>query len=130
MRLILTLFLATWATSPLSADGQQVPTDRPAKIWNRTGPLDKVPEHITDKFPLSDQENEGGWVKFNPMSDEFEGDGLDLERWNLGLAPWRGRQPGLFSDKNVTLGCQRMRICHPRSASSMCELGRSSRSRL
>jgi beta-glucanase (GH16 family) len=42
-------------------------------------------------------------MKFEPMSDEFNGDALDLDKWNLGIAPWEGRQPALFSDKNVTV---------------------------
>ena len=42
-------------------------------------------------------------MKYEPMNDEFNGDGLDLDKWNLGIAPWKGRQPALFSDKNVTV---------------------------
>jgi beta-glucanase (GH16 family) len=103
MRSVITLLLAALAALPLSAADQQVPDKRPTEIWNRTGPLGETPEHVTDEYPLSDQDNKGGWVKFEPMSDEFDGDGLDMEKWNLGLAPWRGRQPGLFSDKNVTV---------------------------
>ena len=76
---------------------------RPAKIWNRTGPLGETPKHVTDACPLSDQENKGGWVKFEPMTDEFEGQDLDLNKWNRGMYWWKGRQPALFSDKNVTV---------------------------
>ena len=54
---------------------------RPVKIWNRTGPLGETPKHVTDAYPLSDQENKGGWVKFEPMWDEFEGQELDLKKW-------------------------------------------------
>lgn len=61
------------------------------------------PKHITDAFPLSDQQSKSGWAKFDPMSDEFEGDGLDLAKWNRGLYWWTGRQPALFSDKHVTV---------------------------
>ena len=59
------------------------PEKRPTKIWNRTGPLGETPKHVTDAFPLSDQQNKGGWVKFEPMSDEFEGKELDRRsgRW-------------------------------------------------
>lgn len=103
MRIFTTLLLVALATSRLTADDQQGPAKRPTKIWNRTGPLGETPKHVTDDYPLSDQQNDGGWVKFEPMSDEFEGDGLDMAKWNLGIAPWRGRQPGLFSDDNVTV---------------------------
>ena len=86
------LILAALAISPLSAADQQVPDKRPTEIWNRTGPLGDTPEDVTDEFPLSDQDNKGGWVKFEPMSDEFEGDGLNLDKWNRGLYWWKGRQ--------------------------------------
>ncbi len=103
MRFVLLLSLVALATGTVPANGQELPTKRPTKIWNRTGPLGDTPKHVTDAYPLSDQENKGGWMKFEPMSDEFEGDGLDLDKWNLGIAPWKGRQPALFSDKNVTV---------------------------
>jgi hypothetical protein len=51
----------------------QAENKRPAKIWSRTGPLGQTPKRITDAYPLSDQRNKDGWVKFEPMSDEFEG---------------------------------------------------------
>lgn len=76
---------------------------RPAKIWTRTGPLGETPKRITDAYPLSDQENKDGWRRFERMTDEFEGDELDLEKWNRGLYWWKGRQPALFSDSNVTV---------------------------
>jgi len=76
---------------------------RPGKIWNRTGPLGETPKQVTDAYPLSDQQNKGRWVKFGPMSDEFEGKELDLKKWNVGMSWWKGRQPALFSPKNVTV---------------------------
>ena len=75
----------------------------PAKIWNRTGPLGETPKHVTDAYPLSDQQNKGGRVKFEPLSDEFDGQDLDLKKWTRGLGWWKGRQPAPFSDKNVTV---------------------------
>ena len=93
--------IAAVGQSPTATSDQ---TDRrPTKIWNRTGPLGETPEHVTDAYPLSDQENKGGWVKFEPMSDEFDGEELDLKKWKRGLDWWKGRQPALFSDKNVTV---------------------------
>ena len=76
---------------------------QPTKIWNRTGPLGETPKHVTDAYPLSDQENKGGWVKFEPMTDEFEGKELDRSKWTVGMDWWKGRQPALFSEKNVTV---------------------------
>ena len=37
------------------------------------------------------------------MSDEFEGKELDRSKWTVRMSWWRGRQPALFSDKNVTV---------------------------
>jgi len=96
---LLTLTLALYAVPADSA----APEKRPTKIWNRTGPLGDTPNHVADAYPRSDQQNKGGWVKFAPMSDEFEGKELDLGKWEYGIAPWKGRQPALFSAKNVTV---------------------------
>jgi hypothetical protein len=52
---------------------------------------------------LSDQQNKGDWSKFEPMSDEFEGEELDGSKWTVGMSWWKGRQPALFSDQNVTV---------------------------
>jgi hypothetical protein len=76
---------------------------RPKKVWTRVGPLGETPRHVTDAFPLSDQQKKGNWSKFEPMSDEFEGKELDRSRWTVGMSWWKGRQPALFSDKNVTV---------------------------
>ena len=78
-------------------------TDRPKKVWTRVGPLGETPHHVTDAYPLSDQQNKGGWMKVESMSDEFEGTELDRSRWTVGMSWWKGRQPALFSDKNVTV---------------------------
>ena len=69
----------------LAAEGESKPAAdrRPTKIWNRTGPLGETPKHVTDAYPLSDQDNKGGWIKFEPMSDEFEGKELDLNKWTV-----------------------------------------------
>ena len=42
-------------------------------------------------------------MKFEPMSDEFEGKELDRNKWVVGMEWWKGRQPALFSEKNVTV---------------------------
>ncbi len=96
---VLTLLYAavTLAAEPPAAD------KRPTKSWNRQGPLGKTPKHVTDAYPLSDQANKGKWVKFEPLSDEFEGKELDRDKWAVGM-PWsKGRPPALYSDKNVTV---------------------------
>jgi len=71
--------------------------------WTRVGPLGEIPRRITDEYPLSDQENRGNWVKYEPMSDEFDDDELDTDKWTRNMYWWRGRQPALFMEKNVTV---------------------------
>ena len=79
----------------LAAEGETKPAadKRPTKIWNRTGPLGETPKHVTDAYPLSDQENKGGWVKFEPMSDEFEGKELDPNKWNRACTGGKAASP-------------------------------------
>ena len=83
---------------------------RPTKIWDRKGPLAETPKQVTGAYPLSDQQNKGGWVKFEPLSDEFEGSELDRGKWHVGLEWWKGRQPALFSDKNVTVSAGKLHL--------------------
>jgi hypothetical protein len=61
--------------------GERLPT----KFWNRQEPLGETPKRVTDAYPLSDQQNKGHWVRFEPMSDEFEGKELDCSKWTVGM---------------------------------------------
>jgi len=103
MRLVFLLIIAAVLPPVASVQGQQLPDRRPSKTWNRAGPLGDTPKHVTDAFPLSDQRNKGDWVKYEPMSDEFEGDEIDLSKGTVGMYWWKGRRPALFSSKNVTV---------------------------
>jgi beta-glucanase (GH16 family) len=87
------------ALAPKASSGEKAPT----KVWTRKGPLGEIPKRTTDAYPLSDQQNKGNWVRFEPMSDEFEEPTLELNKWTVGGEVWRGRPPALFSDKNVTV---------------------------
>jgi beta-glucanase (GH16 family) len=100
---VMSILLALGALALAQDRAVPDPDTRPTKIWNRTGPLGDTPQHVSDAHPLSDQENKGGWMKFEPMSDEFDGQELDLNKWNRGLYWWKGRQPALFRDRNVTV---------------------------
>lgn len=71
---------------------------KPAQGWVRTGDLGTVPDRTTDAFPLSDQTNAGHWIKYEPMSDEFETSRLDPNKW---YPDWLGRQPAYFYPGNV-----------------------------
>ena len=41
--------------------------------WTLVGPLPDPPERVTDGLPLSDQTDEGGWTRWEPMWDEVRG---------------------------------------------------------
>ena len=71
--------------------------------WTLKGPLGQAPRRVTDTLPLADQENRGGWARFEPMWDEFQAATLDTNTWNVGMSWWRGRQPAWFNPTNVTV---------------------------
>jgi hypothetical protein len=77
--------------------------DKKSQSWVRTGELETRPQQITDAFPLSDQANEGKWIKYEIMSDEFEGSQLDPNKWYPRNPGWLGRQPAYFYPSNVTV---------------------------
>jgi len=43
------------------------------------------------------------WEPITELTDEFEGDKLDSTKWHDHNPTWKGRQPGFFSKKNVTV---------------------------
>ncbi|MGJ8693003.1 MAG: family 16 glycosylhydrolase [Thalassotalea sp.] len=63
----------------------------------------------TQRFlPFSDQNNSGGWVLNNSVSDEFDSAELDSEKWfvegeNGDYYIWKGRSPSQFVPHNVRL---------------------------
>lgn len=75
----------------------------------KPAPLEPA-KRLNDDWPLSDQENKGGWVKYEPMSDEFNGDKLDETKWWPFNPTWKGRYPGLFRKENVTLSGGQMHL--------------------
>lgn len=60
-------------------------------------------ERKNDRYPLSDQDNTGGWVLYAPVTDEFNGETLDAGKWRDHNPHWLGRQPGFFYPGNVTV---------------------------
>lgn len=73
------------------------------KDWTLVGPLGETPKRVTDSLPLSHQSDIGVWVKYEPMSDEFESGSLDTNKWVRNMHWWKGRQPALFKAENVTV---------------------------
>jgi hypothetical protein len=74
---------------------------RKDKGWTLVGPLKDIPKRTTDTLPLSDQGNEGNWVVYPGLTDEFTGDTLDPAKWWPTNPKWAGRQPALFHASNV-----------------------------
>ncbi len=70
--------------------------------WTRVGGLGETPQRVTDDLPLSDQQNQGDWIKYGPLSDEFHGPELDETKWWDYNPTWKGRPPSPFLPRNVT----------------------------
>lgn len=77
--------------------------EKAIKHWTLQGPLGESPKRVTESLPLSDQSNRGGWVKYEPLGDEFDGPALDTNKWIVGMSWWRGRQPAWFNPTNVSV---------------------------
>jgi len=71
--------------------------------WTRRGILENPPERSNEQFPLSDQSNEEGWTMVAELSDEFEGDQLDEDKWFKVNPDWLGQAPAFFSTNNVSV---------------------------
>jgi beta-glucanase (GH16 family) len=86
--------------------------------WTREGELGPTPQPVTNEFPLSDQGNKGHWVKYAPMSDEFEGTTLDPSKWWPTNPSWRGRQPARFDANNVKVADGKLHLTMRKEESS------------
>lgn len=64
---------------------------------------------IAENYPVSDPNNSGGWELIDSVSDEFNGNSLNLNKWNnLGLndnyhGEWKGRAPSQYNPKNISV---------------------------
>ncbi len=72
-------------------------------VAGETAAPDRSSERAGPALPLSDPQNSGDWRPFEPLSDEFDGDELDAEKWWPNNPRWKGRQPGYFHPDNVTV---------------------------
>ena len=91
----------------------------PEKFYKDSIDLSNAPKRLNNKYPLSDQKNEGGWVLNPKASDEFKGKKLNEERWFPNNPKWKGRQPTFFANENTTFenGCCVMRTYKPEAGS-------------
>lgn len=90
---------------PLVLSLMAVSADDPDRSAWRDFKVDvRVPiKRINDRYPLSDQANKGGWVRYDPMWDEFTGTILESAKWHSTNPDWKGRQPAAFLPSNVRL---------------------------
>lgn len=51
----------------------------------------------------ADPPKESQWKAIDELTDEFNGSELDAKKWFDHNPGWKGRQPGYFSPKNVTI---------------------------
>ncbi|GAA4235335.1 hypothetical protein GCM10022291_16920 [Postechiella marina] len=77
-------------------------------------PTEKILK-IERVLPFSDQENKGGWVLNEDLSDEFEGNTIDTAKWFVeGLNDryyiWKGRAPSQFVSKNVIVEDNKLKL--------------------
>src|SRR3974377_1055109 len=77
--------------------------EKSVKQWTLKGPLSELPAKVTELLPLSAQQNKAGWVRFEPMWDEFDEPTLDTDKWAVGMYWWQGRQPAWFNPRNVVV---------------------------
>ena len=111
--IIVGALITSFSAGPVGAQTATPTTDaekRPQRVWNREGALGETPQRRTDDLPLSDQENHGQWTRYEPMSDEFDADQLDPKKWTVNMYWWKGRQPALFSARNVTVADGKLQL--------------------
>jgi len=89
---------------PIVVAGTNTFNEKSIKQWTLKGPLSELPKRISEVLPLSDQQNKAGWVRFEPMWDEFDQPTLDTNKWTVGMYWWQGRQPAWFNPRNVVVG--------------------------
>ena len=63
--------------------------------------------HPASVHPASDPQNTGNWVLRADLSDEFEGNRIDSDKWYVSRADgkhewtWKGRRPSQFVPENA-----------------------------
>jgi formylglycine-generating enzyme required for sulfatase activity len=94
------------SASPVAPNAAPSPAPAPSanpRSWLRVGPLGDTPKREHPDLPLSDQASAAGWVRNDDVWDDFVGDKLDLQKWNLGAHAWEGSQPVWFDPRNVVV---------------------------
>lgn len=75
----------------------------PPKKYVDSVKLENAVTRITDKYPLSDQQNSKNWKLLKKDSDEFNKGTLNEKIWFPNNPYWKGRPPTYFHESNVKL---------------------------
>ena len=83
------------------------------KAQNKTITKEKTEQ--VSPMPFSDQENSGGWVLNNDLSDDFNGKDIDTDKWfvegrNGDYYIWKGRAPSQFVPHNVSVADGKLKL--------------------
>jgi beta-glucanase (GH16 family) len=97
------VLVAALIRPPIVVAGTNTFDEKSIQQWTLKGPLSELPRRISEVLPLSDQQNKVGWVRFEPMWDEFDQATLDTNKWTVGMYWWQGRQPAWFNPRNVVV---------------------------
>ncbi len=110
LSLVGAVLLAVLIRPPIVVAGTNTFNEKSIKQWTLKGPLSGIPQRVSEILPLSDQQNTAGWVRFEPMWDEFDGPTLDTNKWTVGMSWWQGRQPAWFNPQNVMVQNGQLRL--------------------
>ena len=79
-----------------------------------TLPLTCLALLVLTTFAVAQPPGPEEWEPLAELTDEFDGDELDPEKWHPNNPTWKGRQPGFFHTENVTLSDGSMHIAMKR----------------
>ena len=69
--------------------------------WTRQRPLPDPPARDTFDLPGWDQQNETGWQPLPELTDDFDDNTLDRDKWFDHNPYWYGRPPATFLPRNL-----------------------------
>jgi hypothetical protein len=99
---------------PLAATDDVMPRIRPASSMATASRM--LCQQSDGVYPASDPDNTGNWVLVPDLSDEFEGDTLDSDKWlrdgedGWFMYSWPGRAPSQFAPENIRIEDGRLKL--------------------
>ncbi|MFI3289731.1 MAG: family 16 glycosylhydrolase [Rikenellaceae bacterium] len=105
-RLFTLLLLSGFVSTTLAQSDANNPASGltvPKKSYEAYLNFDDAPKHKSNKYPLSDQDNRGGWKLQKKLSEEFSGKQLDQDKWYPNNPNWIGREPTCFHESNFSV---------------------------